>query len=341
MNNTIDFKSLGFSNREMYNFPNIINIEVYRGNCPCNCVHCPIGITKPHEREEKFGYKGIEIGLYKTIVKEISHYPHTILRIHSTGEPLLWEELSEALELTRNMSVKSWIFTCGVTDDISKLVSICENASIVEISVNSISAMDYKATKGINAFEHVVENIRYMHNYIMSKCVPTRLIVSRVESSDKTSDDDFVKYWKSIGLVDDAFVRTYHSYNNLMANHCKKNISIKKTPCLVHWARFNISIEGNAVICFNELFKENLSPSMVLGNLYEHTIAEIWHGPKLTALRKAELSNDYPHHLFDDTLPCKNCHFCQPLLGNRQTSEYQIRQWSNADVKDLRGTSRI
>lgn len=322
---------MGFPTSQMYEFPNIVNLEVYRGDCPCKCIHCPVGITEPGKRKERFGNKGFDIELYKKIAKEISEHPHSTMRIHSVGEPLMWEKFGELLELTREISVKSWIFTCCVTDDMSILKSICNNIDIVEVSVNSILPEDYRATKGIDAFERVFENIKFMHNFIISKKINTRLIVSRVESLDKTANEDFVRYWKISGLVDDAFVRSYHTYNNLMNKLYIDQPKPKNEPCLVHWARLNINVDGYAVVCFNELFKERLSQSFIIGNLREQKIVDVWHGSELAVIRKAELNNDYSAL----PLPCKDCNFCQPLFDNRQTSEHQIKQWSNENVEVL------
>jgi len=321
----VDFKSLGFPTKETYEFPNIVNVQVYSGNCPCSCVHCPVGTTEPAKRRERFGDKGMDLELYRKIVEEITQHPHSSLRVHSAGEPLLWADLVRALELTREKSVRSWIFTCAVTNDKSLLEAICDNTNIVEVSVNSTNPEDYSATKGVNAFNLVADNIRYMHDHIKGRGIPTRLIVSRVQSLNRAADEEFVKYWKSTGLVDDVFVRTYHTYNDLL----EKLLLGEKTehePCLVHWARFNIGVDGYAVVCFNELFKEKLDSSLILGDMNKQTIAEIWHGPKLTALRRAELSSDYSNLPFGEALPCKDCSSCQPLSGNRQTSEYQVRQ---------------
>ncbi len=320
-----DFRSSGFPTKEMYDFPNIINVEVYSGDCPCRCVHCPVGATEPGRRKERFGHKGIGLELYKKIVAEISKYPHSTLRIHSVGEPLRWKNLIDALKLSHNSSVKSWIFTSAVTSDTSLLEAICKNTNIVEVSVNSVTPEDYKATKGINAFEMVFENIRHMRNFIKRNKLSTRLIASRVQSPTRVKDEEFVKYWQSSGLVDDAFVRTYHTYNDLMAELEEKQPK-QHQPCLVHWGRFNISTEGYVIVCFNELFKEHLEPSLILGNVNKQTIAEIWHGHKLTALRKAELCGNYSTLSFEKALPCKDCTSCQPLRGSRQTSEHQIKQ---------------
>jgi hypothetical protein len=264
-------------------------------------------------------------GLYEKIVDEISLHPASTLRVHSVGEPLDWEGIAQALRYSHDKGVRSWLFTCGITQDRRLLDAVCAHTDIVEVSVNSSTKEDYVATKGVDAFGRVVENIRHMHS-LKNADRPFRLIVSRVESSDRRADAEFVRYWKATNLVDDAFVRTYHTYNDLLPGMPEGQEVGRHEPCLVHWARFNVSVGGYAVVCFNELFKEQLDPALVYGDLNTQSIAEIWHGRKLTAIRRAELTGDYSVLPCADVLPCRECLSCQPLFGNRQTSEHQIGQ---------------
>ncbi|MCP4368850.1 MAG: radical SAM protein [Deltaproteobacteria bacterium] len=320
----IGSKPLGFVSTENFEFPRIINIEVFRGTCPCSCVHCPVGATEHKHRKERFGSRSIDLELYKKIIDEISEYSHAVVRIHSVGEPLMWVALGDVLKL-HNQSIKSWLFTSAVTSDMSLLETICDNTYIIEVSVNSTTPKDYEKTKGVNAFQKVCENISYMHDFIEKNGLPTRLIASRVQSTDKMKDKEFVQYWKSSGLVNDAFVRSYHTYNDLMGELETEEIPKKHEPCLVHWARFNISVEGYAVVCFNELFREPPNTSLIIGDVKKQTIAEIWQCGRLTSLREAELTGNYSNNSFVDTLPCKDCYSFQPVFGTRQTSEHQIR----------------
>ena len=319
----------------MYSFPTIVNVEVYRGTCPCSCIHCPVGMISPKDRNKRFGNKSIDIDLYKKILDEVTQYPHASIRIHSVGEPLEWQELGDALKLHHNKTAKSWIFTSAVTNNVNLLETVCSYTNIIEVSVNSTTHEDYRKTKGINAFEKVYENIIHMRQFIEKQGLCTRLIVSRVQSTSKTKDDEFVQYWKASGLVDDAFVRTYHTYNDLMNELEIGDIQKKHEPCLVHWARFNISVDGYAIVCFNELFKEHLNQSLIYGDVNIQTIAQIWKDKKLTSLRQAELSGDYSNISYKDSLPCKRCYSCQPLFGNRQTSEYQLRMIGEGNAKNI------
>jgi hypothetical protein len=304
-------------------------------------MHCPVGITSPAQRKQTFDAGEIRLSLFRKIAEEISTYSTSVLRIHSTGEPLLWENLPNALDILKETGVRSWLFTSAVTRDTSLLAAICEAVSIIEVSVNSISAEDYLFTKGIDAFTLVMENIRYMRGVIGQR-KSRRLIVSRVESDQVDADNEFIRYWQLSNLVDDAFVRSRHTYNNLLPELAPVPPPAKKSPCLVHWARFNIGLDGRAVICFNELFKKDMDPSLVLGDVNTELIAEIWKGDKLTALRRAELTGDYSELPYKDVLPCKNCTHCQPLFGSeRKTSEYQLGQMGKINDQAISRASGI
>lgn len=323
-----DFKSLGFASEAAYQFPAIINVEVYRGRCPCNCVHCPVGLTPPEKRSERFGDEGISLPLFKKIIQEVSRFSNSIVRLHSEGEPILWENLTKALAFASQHNVKTWVFTCAVTNDTTLLESLCQNASIIEVSVNSTTPEDYLATKGVDAFSLVYGNISLMRKIIDERKLPTRLIVSRVQSFEVAKDDEFVTHWKSSGLVDDAFVRSYHNYNEMIDLH--ENGTVKKVinPCLVHWARFNVGVKGQAVVCFNELFKTYLDPAVILGDLNHQMIQDIWQGDQLNQIRLAELSGDYSSSLAEK-LPCKECTSCQSACHQNNTSECQLDQLGN------------
>jgi MoaA/NifB/PqqE/SkfB family radical SAM enzyme len=318
-------ENLGFPDDKTFLFPNIINVEVYRGGCPCQCRHCPLGRIAPGLRRQTLGFQAMSLEIFEQIAAEVSLYPHAMLRIHAVGEPLLWTDLKQAVTLAHSLSVKTWLFTSAVTKKQSLLETIAYNCSIIEVSVNSTNAADYAQTKGIDAFALVEQNIVFLWDYIHKNMLSTRLVVSRVQENQKT-DEDFIRYWRDRSCVHDAFVRSYHSYNNLISDLHGETTEQSHRPCLVHWARFNISTNGYAVVCFNELFRSSIEPDLVLGKVSKQSIADIWHGPKLNAIRKSELSGDYSELSFANVLPCKDCVFCQPLNGSNQTSEFQVEK---------------
>lgn len=316
----LDYIQQGFAEERFFQFPNIINLEVYRGQCPCSCVHCPVGRVEPGNRSSYFGVNHVSKEILSKVINEMKSFPHSTLRLHSVGDPILWDGLVDSINYIHNEHVNSWIFTSLVTRNTKLLEALAQCCSIIEVSVNSVDAIDYKNTKGIDAFDIVTHNIMELSHYIISHNLSTRLIVSRVQSSSLETDNFFVKYWKDTGLVDDAFVRTYHNYNNILGE--KHHISTKPS-CLVHWMRFNISCEGIVVLCFNELFRKNLRKDVIIGNLNNNSIYELWHGEYLKKLRLAEKTG-YKETDFRSDFPCRNCSFCQAYDAKSISSEYQI-----------------
>jgi MoaA/NifB/PqqE/SkfB family radical SAM enzyme len=269
--------------------------------------------------------------LFKKIVQEVANFPHSTLRIHGVGEPLLWAELVNALRFTSEQNVRSWLFTSLITQEQKILYELATSCTIIEISINSFDAENYKATKGIDAFAIVERNLKTMREIIRSNNLSTRMIASRVESVDQHYDAEFIMYWKSSNLLDDVFIRSYHDYNAILENTLRHSVQ-EITPCLVHWNRFNIDRDGAAVICFNELFKgTHPDETLVLGNVQNQSISELWHCTKLEQIRNAQLEKNYTRVDFTDVLPCKNCTSCQPIGQQvKPTSEHQI----NALEKD-------
>jgi pyruvate-formate lyase-activating enzyme len=319
--------SFGFESINQFNFPNIVNLCVIRGDCPCFCIHCPVGKTSNYEREKRFGKTTIEFSLFEKIANEMNNFSHSTLRIHGVGEPLLWTELPDALQITSKLKVRSWLFTCLITHDEKLLETLALSCSIIEISLNSIDAENYRHSKGVNAFETVVKNIKTMREFITSNNLDTRIIASRVQSSDQSYDNRFVSHWKESNLFDDVFIRSYHDYNSILDNKFQQKPR-EISQCLVHWNRFNIDCDGSAVVCFNELFKDSKpDKEMLYGNVYDSSISNLWHCKNLTQIRKAQMEKDYSIVDFTNRLPCENCTSCQPA-GKKGviTSEHQIHR---------------
>lgn len=97
-----NYIELGFCDQKYYDFPNIVNLEVFRGACPCECVHCPVGLVAPNDRGSRFGQATIDLATFRKVIDEMSVWPHSTIRIHSVGEPILWTNLIPALEYLKS-----------------------------------------------------------------------------------------------------------------------------------------------------------------------------------------------------------------------------------------------
>ena len=130
------YEEMGFASEAYFQFPNIINLEVYRGACPCECVHCPVGRVAVSDRPERFGIRAISPEMFRKVIDEMKNWPHSTVRLHSVGEPILWDGLVPAISYLKASGVRSWIFTSLVTNRRDLLEALCSCCDIVEVSVN-------------------------------------------------------------------------------------------------------------------------------------------------------------------------------------------------------------
>lgn len=319
-----NWKKYGFISPEKYEFPTIININLLSGACVCSCVHCPIGRVSPENRSSYFKCASMSIDVFRKVADEIAMHPDSVLRLHSVGEPLLWDKLIDAVQYAKAHSVKTWLFTSAAIENPEIYRILCKNVDIIEVSVNSINEDDYTKTKGANLFRTVKANIEHMCEMILSQGLSVRLICSRVQTNDPQKDQEFIEYWKNIPGISDAFIRSYHDYNGILSDEVKTER--KKQPCLVHWGRFNIDTDGKVIVCFNELFRKNVCSDYILGSIVEDSIESIWKSEKLNTIRSFLLNHS------DETipLPCLTCTTCQKYPPHGMTSEYQIAHLNNS-----------
>ena len=267
------------------------------------------------------------IDLFRALIDEIATVPdRPVVRLHAVGEPTLWSGLASGLTHAKARGVTLWLFTSGVGLNSDVQALLAQTVDIIEVSLNSTSRADYLYTKGVDRFDEVVATIRSLRSEILRHGKRTRLIASRVQSQDATSDREFCDYWPESGLLDDAFLRTYHTYNNLLPELAGESSETRRAACLVHWARMSVACDGRVVVCFNELFKPQVHEDCVLGQFPKQTLTEIWRSTRLEAIRAAELSGDYSRMSSAEHLPCPRCRACQPVGTAQITSENQVQR---------------
>jgi hypothetical protein len=271
-------------------FPQIVNLGIYRGACQCNCVHCPVGLTDKIERKKMYGASEMDIKVFRLFCDEVKNYK-TSIRIHGVGEPTLHSKFTDILEIIRHFRLQYmfWIFTNGLFAR-HLIPELVQSLNIIEVSINSCNSEDYIKSKGTDGFQTVVENVNIMRNWIIKHGLSTRIILTRVQSS-KSEDEKFMAFWSERGF--ECFVRSFHTYSGLLRQQTTHNQVSQDVPkCLVPWRRFNLdgTISNNILLsvnCFNVLFQEpsKIGSNCIMGQFPTISLMEIWNGSALKKLR--------------------------------------------------------
>ncbi len=313
---------------ERLSLPVIISLGIIRGACPCACVHCPVGITPWALRQRIFAHGEMNLDVFRALCEQIRGQSVTV-RLHGVGEPSLHSQFRNLLSTARGMGLHEqfWLFTCGLLPD-AFLSDVVESLGIIEVSLNSTNAKDYLQTKGIDAFDMVVRNIETMQRRVAAHRLPTRIVLTRVQS-DPLSDRDFVNCWRSRGF--ECFVRSSHSYSGLLPTEpvIPTARPTDGPKCLVPWRRLNLDgtlVPGHlvAVACFNVLFQNpaKIKGKTVLGLFPEETLLDLWNNVAYQRIR-TELATNLP-----TGTACDRCVECLTEEGPRAEHLVQGRMTS-------------
>lgn len=234
--------------------------------------------------------------------------------ICGSGEPLIYPEIETLLYEIHNMGLDIGIFTNGskLTEQIRK--AILETCTFVRCSINASNRKEHETVHQVkNEFESIVKNVQalveekkkrgtdlptigtqfvfYEENY-QSILAATRLwkkvgvdyfeikpLIEGEGSSVGTKvfsakDKEKVKEQMSLAKeLEDSFFQVYTKYGQYL--NTLSDEPRKYRVCYGHALDPNLWSDGNMFICSNQEHEKD-----IIGNIYESSFMEIWHGDK-------------------------------------------------------------
>ena len=267
-------------------FPSILYFEA-AAVCNYSCEMCPQNFRRVS------GSKLMSFDLFKKGIDESLQYGRrTGIFFHSRGEPLLNPRAIDMIEYAcgRNVADASHLSTNGffLSEDICRRL-IRSGLQSVSISIDAVDKASYKRIKGVDAYEKVtgnVENLIRLKNELRS---PTPLIrpkfIPMKDNSEQMSL--FRERWRH---ADDVIISDFifwPGYQEAGAQHTGKSVRLASNICTFPWSSIVINYDGAVALCCND-FDEKL----VYGNLNSQSIYQLWHTPRLQAVRKAFFKGD-------------------------------------------------
>jgi len=238
-------------------FPHHVFIET-TSLCNLSCSYCP--------REKRSEHMDWE--LFKSIVDECSHYGPRSFSLHLFGEPLLYPKIIEAIRYIKQKNKRNTIL---LTTNGTMLNKFCE-----ELDQSGVDRIIWSYRR--NNFDSRSIDLLKRKGLI-------RLLI------EETPKEEFER-WSKFPRVE---VKHLHNYAG--------DIDVKKWglddvlssngsryPCYHLWLAPAIRWNGEIVECCN-LHK---SGEDVLGKYGETTLAKVWNGKDISALRQSHLKGIYP-----------------------------------------------
>jgi len=288
-------------------FPIVFHIQTING-CNGSCTMCPYSNKKPEKIETMSNQ------LFEKIIKEIAEYPlgYTYIHMYLQNEPFLDKDIFRKLKYIKEESngrITTGITTNGVlltSDKIPELIS--SELDELVVSLDALTEETYSKIRVGLDYNTVINNIEAIINSRYKK----GLYVEFTKQKENASElKDFIKYWKEKRLPILLFF--INNRGGRVDNFDKYNTDIGKTSfiyrlikgfsqkiikcCPLTLSTFNIRSNGDVIICCNDY-----SNQMILGNINNSTIKEIWNSEKYNKIRKQLRNKKY-----EEISTCKLC----------------------------------
>jgi len=228
-----------------------------------------------------------ENGFYFSIISR-----HLVL--HGFGEPFLDKNLIQRIELCSKKKIPTYFSCTPATMTIEKAEKAMEaGLGVLKFSLDAMDERKIQKIRGKRAdFEDSIKKILKLLDIKRKKNLKTLLVPCMIDlamdKNDKKMHNKFLKFWKDKEVF--AYIKSQDNrwlYENDKDLKSKSHYS--KQYCEYPWLSVSIMADGNVVPC-----TQISNHEIVLGNVKENTLEEIWNGKKYQELRKMHITGKFP-----------------------------------------------
>ncbi|PLY06386.1 MAG: radical SAM protein [Arcobacter sp.] len=286
--------------------PFIINVDP-ADSCNFQCGFCPTGDRKLM-KEIGRPLKAMDFNLFKKIIDDIEEFdtPIKVLRLYKDGEPLINPNFAKMVayaKKNKNILKIDTTTNASLLTPQNSLEIVEAGLDKINISVEGVNAKQYmEFSKYKIDFDKFVENIKFFYEN-KKQCE----VVVKINGDVLTSEDKkfFLDTFKNIadGVYIEHIMSCWPEFelrDGLEVNQ-EQGIygqEIKEVDvCAYVFYSFSINSDGKASLCFLDWSKK-----LLIGDVNEESVKDIWLGEKLKSYQKMFLEGKRKQH---DV--CKDC----------------------------------
>ena len=282
---------------EKPSFPKSVKIEI-TSRCNFKCSYCATNRSKRPMGE-------MDLEVYRNLVKNLVSVGVEEFGLFLLGESFILKNLDEYIKIAKDGGAKYvFITTNGSLCTPERMIKIVESGlDSIKFSVNAGEKERYKEIHGVDAFETVVQNIKWLHSYLSDNKIDSlKTSVSSIFVPE--FKDELESFREMISKYVDHFyyLPMYSQGGNVGSVHGstgnpgRLDNMVDVVPC---WMLFNasrVTWDGKlTACCFDHEAK------FIMGDLKEDSVMDAWHSEKFIELRKRHLENN-----LNDSL-CAKC----------------------------------
>lgn len=285
----------------------IDNIEL-TNRCPMRCIMCPR--TNHMTREQ--GYMSFDV--FSRVVDEFVAVNPEAARtrgafLHHFGESLMHPEVGRFIRYAEENGVRVKLSVNPLAMKDRVIDSLIESPpSYLMIALDGHDDESFERIRGVrNAYDFSVERLNlYLARKVASK-VSTFVELGMIDFAENSDSLHLLRdRWTNVEGIDsvtakrftawDGSVEEINAYSPSPMTNEEASRHFPVPSCHLPWETVSITWDGSVVPCCYDYDRK-----MVLGNLTQQTLTEIWNGAPMRALRAEFRSNAVENPL------CRQC----------------------------------
>jgi len=247
--------------------------------CNLRCAHC----STQNLPDDKKGNMDFE--LFKSILDNNPQL--TCLILTRNGEPLLHPKIFDMIEYARSRRIYVNMYTNGMCLDEDRIGEIFKSGlNELNFSMEGIGDF-YKENRGKD-YKIIESIINKVLDERKKRVSSLKMGINAVIAKDPSYAEEVKKVWGD--LVDSVTIEP------LMGSRAIP----RKASCKTLWRNLVVTWNGDVVPCCSDM-----EASMVIGNVTEKSLKDIFNGEPVKELRQMHLRGDYP----------TTCKYCDSYFG--------------------------
>jgi radical SAM protein with 4Fe4S-binding SPASM domain len=290
-------------------FPKVIQLQTVNA-CQAACKMCPYPIYK-----NVFPAGRMPAELFDKVTDEIARHPEVDTFVPMLqNEPFLDRHIFEkvkAFKTKTNGRVTVELVTNGAFLDDRNIARIRESGlDVLDISLDALSRDVYKKIRVGLDYDRVIAGVERV---LAARLPETRVFVRLIRLRDNMHEvEAFARAWSAKGVP--VFIYTANNRTGAVAEfdrtmkirddelslgHRAGRFMFRKwmRHCPAPFATTNILHNGDVLMCVHDWARKE-----IVGNVREHTLEEVWNGPRMREIRKLVAERRY-----GESPACRDC----------------------------------
>ena len=282
------------SRNDINDFPLEYDLQLMHG-CNYACAIC---------HSAKWTNKKIDLDILRSIMKEAKEHGLCSCSFGMDSESFLDKELLfQAIEMAAEAGVMDILIgTNGLLldEETAKRIISSDVVSLIKISIDAVTEETYKKIRCSNKFKQVEDNVIRMVNLRdkMGASLPQIRVSFCKSYANMDEEKAFIEKWEPI--VDQVDIQNYSNLVGIFQD-TDKGKKIESDTCRDPFRRVAILADGTVQCCCNNY--EEIQPEIILGNVKDGSIYDLWHSDKMKKIQDVFLTRDqasYPGY-------CQRC----------------------------------